>query len=71
METPAFGASLTSLTEYALDGGVMTCAEADWWRCHRQLVADALVARGVAVRHIGSATPPHELMEFSRVIDGK
>ena len=28
------------------------CAEAVWWRCHRQLVADALVARGIAVRHI-------------------
>jgi hypothetical protein len=28
------------------------CAEAVPWRCHRQLIADALVARGVEVRHI-------------------
>lgn len=28
------------------------CAEAVPWRCHRQLVADALVARGVEVRHV-------------------
>ena len=31
---------------------VIMCAEAVPWRCHRQLIADALVARGVAVRHI-------------------
>jgi len=74
METPAFEASLTSLTEYASEaGGVMMCAEAVWWRCHRQLVADALLARGVEVRHIASAAaaPPHVLTEFARVIEGK
>jgi uncharacterized protein (DUF488 family) len=74
METPEFDASLASLTEYASDaGGVMMCAEAVWWRCHRQLVADALVARGVTVRHITSATaaPPHELTGFARVMEGK
>jgi len=31
---------------------VIMCAEAVPWRCHRQLIADALVSRGVAVRHI-------------------
>ena len=74
MQTPAFEASLASLTEYASDaGGVMMCAEAVWWRCHRQLVADALVARGVTVRHIASAraAPPHTLTGFARLIQGK
>jgi uncharacterized protein (DUF488 family) len=74
MQTPAFDASLASLTEYASDAvGVLMCAEAVWWRCHRQLVADALVARGVTVRHIASATsaPSHELTGFARVIGGK
>ena len=33
------------------------CAEAVWWQCHRQLIADALVARGVEARHITSARP--------------
>jgi len=28
------------------------CAEAVWWRCHRRIVADYLLARGVAVAHI-------------------
>jgi uncharacterized protein (DUF488 family) len=31
---------------------VIMCAEAVPWRCHRQLIADALVARGLTVRHI-------------------
>jgi uncharacterized protein (DUF488 family) len=28
------------------------CAEAVWWRCHRRIVADHLLARGVEVFHI-------------------
>ena len=28
------------------------CAEAVWWRCHRRIVADHLLARGQAVFHI-------------------
>ena len=28
------------------------CAEAVWWRCHRRIVADYLLARGVPVEHI-------------------
>jgi len=52
---------------------VIMCAEAVFWRCHRQLVADALVARGADVRHIVSATAPtpHTLTSFARVVDGR
>ena len=28
------------------------CAEAVWWRCHRRIIADHLMARGDAVQHI-------------------
>ena len=52
---------------------VMMCAEAVWWRCHRQLAADALLARGVEVAHItgiGAATA-HKLTDFARVVDGE
>ena len=35
------------------------CAEAKRWQCHRQLIADALVARGVAVCHIMSGHDAH------------
>jgi uncharacterized protein (DUF488 family) len=44
-----------------------------WWRCHRQLISDALVARGIEVRHILSAAPPeaHKLTDFARVNGGR
>jgi len=48
---------------------VLMCAEALPWRCHRQLVADALVARGITVWHIlGHARlERHQLTSFARV----
>lgn len=30
----------------------MMCSEAVWWRCHRRLVADHLLARGERVLHL-------------------
>lgn len=47
------------------------CAEALWWRCHRRLVADALVVRGWAVVHVGpdGRATPHELPPFA-VVEG-
>ena len=35
---------------------VLMCAEAVPWRCHRSLIADGLLVRGVAVREITSGT---------------
>lgn len=32
------------------------CSEAVWWRCHRRIIADYLVLRGRAVRHLMSST---------------
>jgi uncharacterized protein (DUF488 family) len=47
------------------------CSEAVPWRCHRTMVSDALVARGVDVRHILDATTrPHTLTSFAVVRDG-
>jgi uncharacterized protein (DUF488 family) len=47
------------------------CAEAVPWRCHRWLIADALVARGCEVRHVlDASTNPHTLTEFARVVNG-
>jgi uncharacterized protein (DUF488 family) len=53
----------------ALRRTAVMCAEAVWWRCHRQLIADALVARDIEVRHITSTTsaPAHTLTEFARL----
>jgi uncharacterized protein (DUF488 family) len=47
----------------------MLCAEAVPWRCHRNLVSDALLARGVVVRHIlgPGDVRPHSFTPFARV----
>lgn len=74
MQTAAFQAATEELLGFARNRQVaVMCAEAKWWQCHRQLVADALVARGVEVRHImtlGEA-PTHELTSFARVEAGQ
>ena len=48
------------------------CAEAVPWRCHRSLIADALVSRGWDVRHIMSSekAAPHTLTSFARLEKG-
>jgi uncharacterized protein (DUF488 family) len=64
MATPAFAAALERLlVQAAADRTTIMCAEAVPWRCHRQLIADALVARGYEVGHITSAArvEPHRL----------
>jgi Domain of unknown function DUF488 len=45
------------------------CAEAVPWRCHRSLLADALVARGISVEHIfsGSRRDVHSITPFARI----
>ena len=79
METKPFRAALDELVAVAREAPTaIMCAEAVWWRCHRQLVADALVAKGIEVRHVtafpggpgGAAPPAHKLTEFARVVDG-
>jgi len=51
----------------------LMCAEAVWWRCHRRLIADVLVLRGIEVIHILDAThaAPHKLTPPARVVKGK
>jgi uncharacterized protein (DUF488 family) len=52
-ETGEFRAGFEALLALARDqNGAIMCAEAVWWRCHRRIVADYLLARGVEVRHI-------------------
>jgi uncharacterized protein (DUF488 family) len=70
MLEPDFGAALDRLTELATEKRTaVMCAEAVPWRCHRSMIADALLARGIAVEHILSAkrAEPHHLTEFARV----
>jgi hypothetical protein len=50
---PQFQAGLAQLREIggALPCAVM-CAETVWWRCHRRIIADCLLAAGETVMHI-------------------
>jgi uncharacterized protein (DUF488 family) len=49
------------------------CAEAVPWRCHRSLIADALLVRGVEVRHVVGPGPArlHRLTPFAHVEGGR
>ena len=49
------------------------CAERVYFRCHRMLVSDWLVAHGHEVVHIDGAGPvkPHKLTAEARMIDGE
>lgn len=70
MLTPEFEANLKKLMERAKHGQVaIMCAEAVPWRCHRSLIADALLVRGVRVEHImsGKRREPHSLTPFAKV----
>ena len=55
METPEFASGLERLERLARERRTaIMCAEWDWRRCHRRLIADGLTARGWRVIHIGS-----------------
>lgn len=70
MQTPAFEAGLEQLIAIASSSPTaIMCAEAVPWRCHRSLIADAMIARGWRVIDLMSqrAAKPHKLTEFARV----
>jgi len=57
MQTAEFAAAIDRLVELGSQTQVaIMCAEAVPWRCHRSLIADALVARGMEVREMTSVT---------------
>lgn len=50
---PPFRAALQALREQGQrERCAVMCAEAVWWRCHRRIIADHLLAAGETVRHI-------------------
>lgn len=61
MHTPEFALNVERLIEKARTQRLaVMCAEAVPWRCHRSLLADALVVWGVNVVHIMSETSAKE-----------
>jgi uncharacterized protein (DUF488 family) len=70
MQTVEFEDGLRELNERRKARRVcVMCSEAVWWRCHRRMIADAEVARGIPVKHVMSATVAtrHELTGFAVV----
>ena len=67
--TPAFQEGLAELLTLTPAPVAIMCAEAVWWRCHRRIVADYLVARGVPVLDILPPGPPepHRLTAFAQL----
>jgi len=73
MQTPEFTKSIEELIRISSEEQtVIMCAEAVPWRCHRSLIGDALVIRGVYVEDImdKKISNPHKLTSFAKV-DGK
>lgn len=67
MQTPEFEKALNELIRLIQEKtSVYCCTEAVFWRCHRQLVSDALVIRGLKVFHIfdASKTEAHKPTKF-------
>lgn len=70
MQTEGFWIALDVLmAKGRLQPIAIMCAEAVPWRCHRSLIADALVSRGWEVRHVMTETKvdQHQLTSFARV----
>jgi uncharacterized protein (DUF488 family) len=51
--SPEFGVALDQLVaEAARQSTAIMCSEAVWWRCHRRIIADYLLQRGLPVLHL-------------------
>jgi uncharacterized protein (DUF488 family) len=74
MATPEFAAALDELIAQAVRRPTaVMCAEALPWRCHRRLIADALIVRGWDVRDIlgPGQVERHALTSFARIEDDR
>lgn len=73
MREEIFRRAFDDLLDWAAGGRTaLLCAELLWWKCHRRLLSDLLVARGGAVRHIlGEAEAgAHPLWDLAVARDG-
>jgi uncharacterized protein (DUF488 family) len=74
MLTPEFEGAIAQLLALAEKSRTAyMCAERVYFRCHRMLVSDWLVAHGHEVEHIDEAGPtrPHQLTAEARMIEGR
>jgi uncharacterized protein (DUF488 family) len=73
MQTPGFEGGMRRLAVLASERRTaFMCAEGPWWRCHRRLVADAMLVRGWSVEHVmpDGRIQAHELTPFA-LADGE
>ncbi len=72
--TPAFRAGLAELVAMgAQQTCAVMCAEILWWRCHRRIIADYLLAEGATVFHVlgpGKVTPAVLTAGVERAAEG-
>lgn len=75
--TDVFHAGLEELKALARDHRcAIMCAEAVWWRCHRRIIADYLLAEGFAVEHVmglgkvdpAKLTPGAQILSTGRLV---
>jgi len=74
MATPEFREAVAHLLELARHKRTaFMCSEGLYWRCHRRLVSDYLLARGLAVRHVmpTGELRPHTLTDGARIDGGE
>jgi uncharacterized protein (DUF488 family) len=74
MLTPEFAQATSEMLALAANSRTAyMCAERLYFRCHRMLVSDWLVAQGHQVLHIEASSPvkPHTLTADARIVDGR
>jgi len=73
MDTKEFRTGVEDLLELARPKRTaIMCAEAVWWRCHRSMIADYLMAIGITVEHImdDGKTVIHPYTSAARIENG-
>ncbi len=74
METPEFEKGIAELLALARQRRTaIMCAEAVYFRCHRSLISDALLCRGIATIHLLDTRKvvEHRLTSFAKIQDGR
>jgi uncharacterized protein (DUF488 family) len=69
----AFGEALNELIARATEmPTAIMCSEAVWWRCHRRIITDYLLIRGIPVLHLmgGGRIEPAKLTPAAKKRDG-
>lgn len=74
MATAEFRDGIRQLLDAAADKRTAyMCSESVFWRCHRRLISDYLLAQGITVQHIMPAGElhPHTLTAEAKIVEGE